>query len=116
MPPPANPHGESYRVSWIDPPTPSSTATKLTLGVTPVSVPDTKAVTSIICMKDVAKKYHDRSGIETPADVTAMIRLREGTFGVAAGPSPGGIRVGSIVSYTSTIHDVYEDLTAFSWS
>ena len=104
-----NPHTEGYRVTWVD-----ATSTKITLSVVPsssTSVPDDGGpVSSIVCKKD--NTHADRTGIESPEDVTALIYLNTATFGSASAT----MHVGTVCSYQSNRIAGYENLSLFGWS
>lgn len=100
-------HTESYTVSWA-----AKTATKITLGVTPIAVPDPGGpIEDIIIKKDTQNAYPDRSGIEDPEDARAKINLRSGTFTTASQQ----LKAGSRVSYVSDKPLTVENLSSFSW-
>lgn len=102
-----NPHNEGYRVTAIN-----KTATKITLWVTPASstsVPDVP-VGTIVCKKDNAQP--NRTGVESPEDVTALIYLNDSTFSTASST----MRVNTRCDYRSNKIGTVENLSLFGWS
>jgi hypothetical protein len=107
-----NPHGESYRVDFVD----TSSSIKVTCLVSKISVPE-NPVKSVVCMKDGGT---NRSGIEDVEDVRALIHLS------SSAPTPprdtfslfrSTVHVGSTLSYTSNkLADGIEHLSAFAWT
>lgn len=100
-------HNEGYRVTAIN-----KTSTKITLWVTPAtstSVPDTP-VGTIVCKKDNTQP--NRTGVESPQDVTALIYLNNSTFTTASNT----MGVGTLCDYTSQQSGNTENLSLFGWS
>ena len=103
-----NPHNEGYRVTAIN-----KTTTKITLWVTPAtptSVPDTAPVGTIICKKDNVQP--NRTGVESPEDVSALIYLNNATFTTATAT----MNVGTLCDYKSNKSGGVENLSLFGWS
>lgn len=103
-----NPHNEGYRVTAFN-----KTSSKITLWVTratPTSVPDTQPVGTIVCKKDNTQP--NRSGVESPEDVTALIYLNTSTFNSATLT----MGVGTLVDYQSNKYGGIENLSLFGWT